>query len=284
MRNINLNRLNEDNAFMGPTHALSGVAAFLLLVAFAPSVISEITGDNLFVIIATAILFVGASLLPDFDSVRATIISVLGFIGKGISTGMRAIAKVVYSITRSKYDKPDADPHRGFWHTIVAGVLSGFGFFLLVTSFNKVSFEIGSVELSLGLFILWFLITISIQIGFAVFLKKQMRRLSDNMFGSLASWALGGVVSAFIVYNIPVDSNFKWVWVAITGGWICHLLGDTFTTAGTPLIFPLRIKGKSWWTVRFPPYMKADGAIEHYVVIPLFIIIIVGCIVKISIL
>lgn len=281
MRNKLLKRLNEDNAFMGPTHAISGVVAFLLFVAFAPKLVSEITGDNIFVIVATAILFVGASLMPDFDSVRATIISVLGIVGKGISTVMRALAKVIYSLTRTRNDKPNADPHRGFWHTAIAGVLVGFGFYSLITAFNHVTFSVGPIDSSVGRIILWFLITISVQIGFAVFLRKQMKRLMRNALGPIVSWAIGGLLSAFIVYNIPADSNFKWVWIAVTGGWICHILGDTFTTAGTPFLFPFRRAGKAWWNYRLPPYMKADGPIEHYVVVPLFIVIIIACIVKI---
>lgn len=278
-----LKRFNEDYGFMGPTHALSGVAVFLLIAAFLPTIVTELTGGNLYVLIGFGIAFVGSCLLPDFDNVKATVISVLGIVGKGLSNGMRAIARVIYSVTRSKYDKPGADPHRGFWHTIVAGLMTGGLLYLLITATDKIKFTIIKYDISIGLFILWFLLLIFTQIIFAVFFKKVMRKLTQGILGSLTTWIIGGVISGFVVINIPVGTDFKWIGIAIAGGWITHILGDTLTTSGTPLLFPIPHKGHRWWSHRLPPYIKANGPVEHYIFIPLFSLLIVLALAKILI-
>lgn len=284
MKHLLTMRKNEDNAFMGPTHALSGVAVFLLVLAFIPTFSSKFLFDNLFITIAFAIIFVGSALLPDFDNTRSTVISVLGIIGQGMSTSMRAIARIVYSLTRSKYDKPGADPHRGFWHTIVAGVSIGGLIYLATTSLSIFQFNLFGREVTAGTLLTWSLLVIFSQIVFAVFLKKAMKRLSNIFLGSLVGWIVSGILSASIVINLPINQNYLWVWIAIAGGWIVHILGDTLTTSGTPLLFPIPHKGHRWWNWRLPPYIKANGPVEHYIFVPLFFILIAVALLKLVVL
>lgn len=270
-----LSKINSDNGFMGPTHAMSGVAVFLFVAAFFPMFIQKLFGQtNVFIYTAALLIVVGSALLPDFDNVKSTAISVLGIVGQGISSAMRGSARAIYSITRSKYDKPNADPHRGFWHTIVAGLSIGGLTYLLLKSTSMIKITLSGKDFSLATIIVGFIILISTQLVFAVFFKKVIRKMSNGILGRLTSWILGFAVAISLVINFPPNSDFKWVGIAISAGWITHILGDTLTTSGTPLFFPIPHKGHRWWSHRWYPRIKANGPVEHYIFIPFFLIII----------
>lgn len=270
-----LNKINSDNGFMGPTHAMSGVAIFLFVAAFFPAFIQKLFGDvNVFTYTAALLILVGSALLPDFDNVKSTAISVLGVVGQGISSAMRASARVIYSLTRSKYDKPNADPHRGFWHTIVAGLSAGGLTYLLIKSTSLIRFTAFNREFNVAMVIIALIILISTQLVFAVFFKKVIRRLSNGILGQLTAWILGVIVATALLINFPENMDYKWVGIAISSGWIIHILGDTLTTSGTPLLFPIPHKGHRWWSHRWYPRIKANGPVEHYIFIPFFLIVI----------
>lgn len=269
-------RIDSDDGFMGKTHALSGLALILVIIAFFPK-LTEYFGiaGSISLIIAAIILTVGASLLPDFDNVKSTAISTLGVVGVMISTVMRSVARAVYAITRSKYDKPNADPHRGFWHTIIAGLLVGFLAYLSVLGGSKISLPFPAPYDNLGHIVLFLYILIGTQLCIAIFFKKSVSKLTRGTGGRIVNWIIGITATALLMSTFPTVDGYLWVWGCISGGWIIHILGDTFTTSGTPLFAPIiPRKGHRWWTHRFPPHMKAGGATENYVVIPLFTIII----------
>jgi membrane-bound metal-dependent hydrolase YbcI (DUF457 family) len=60
-----------------------------------------------------------------------------------------------------------------------------------------------------------------------------------------------------------------WLW-GLAFGWGCliHILGDTCTVQGTPLVWPIRIRGKRWWMVRAPITVHAGGDGERHGVVP----------------
>lgn len=271
-----MERVHSDDGFMGRTHALSGVALFLVVAAFFPTLFATLLPNaNWALVISAFLLTVGASLLPDFDNVRSTIISVLGIIGVGISTVMRAFARAIYSVTRSKSDKPNADPHRGFWHTIIAGLMTGFLAYLLVTTTSKVKIPIFDTIDHLGYLFLGLFILIATQVTFAIFFKSQMKKLTKGFGGQAVSWLIGLAITVLLLMNLPKVDSYLWVFVCISGGWIIHILGDTITTSGTPLLFPIKHKGHRWWNWRFPPHIKAGGPTENYVVMPALVFLIV---------
>lgn len=275
MRDRLLRKVSTDSGFMGPTHAMSGVAVFLFVAAFFPAFMQKLFGEiNVFTYTSALIVVVGASLLPDFDAVKSTAISVLGIVGQGLSSSMRGSARVIYSVTRSKYDKPNADPHRGFWHTIVAALSVGGLLYLLLQATSMIEFTAFGLDLSLGTCIVGLVILISTQLMFAVFFKKFMRKLSDGILGQLAVWILGLLIAITLVMNLPESSGYTWIAVAVSAGWITHILGDTLTVSGTPLLFPIPTKGHRWWSHRWYPRIKANGPVEHYIFIPLFLLII----------
>lgn len=271
----------SNSAFMGPTHALSVVAVFLLIAAFFPVLFSSFfQPESLALYLTALIIAIGAGLLPDFDNVKSTAISVMGPIGSILSTLMRSIARIIYSITRSKYDKPDADPHRGFWHTIIAGLLVGFLSYLLITATNVFSFNLFGKNITGSIFIVGIFLLIATQLMFSAFFKSTVKRISNGLFGGLVIWALGLGLTISLLSFIPSNADFKWVGFAISAGWIIHILGDTLTTSGTPLLWPIPRKGHRWWSWRMYPRIRANGPVEHYVFVPLFLILILISLIK----
>ena len=281
MKKLLLKRLGSDGGFMGPTHALSGVAVFFFIAAFAPNIFIKLFGAINYPLYITAlILVIGGALLPDFDNVKSTAISVTGFVGQIISSAMRSSARVIYTLTRGKKDAPTADPHRMFWHTIVAAISVGFLVTLLIKSTSLIKFSVFGRPATLSILIVGFLLLVATQLTFAIFFKKSIKKISGGL-GIVVSWVIGLVVTLALLSQIPATTNFQWVGIAISLGWIIHILGDTVTTAGTPLFFPLKHKGTRWWNWRCPPHIHANGPIEHYVFFPLFVLIIVISIFKI---
>lgn len=51
-----------------------------------------------------------------------------------------------------------------------------------------------------------------------------------------------------------------WLWgLAFAWGCLVHILADTCTVQGTPLLWPLKIHGKRWWLVRAPLTVRVGG-------------------------
>lgn len=267
-------RLKSDSGLMGPTHALSAVAmAFLVTWLASDFMFGTVLGSNSSVVFITAvIIIVGAALMPDLDAVKSTSINVLGPIGTALSKLMRGSSSVIQSTIRSKSDSPNPDPHRGFWHTILSGVLIG----LLVTglaSINIELFKIKDFSVSIATFVVVLIIYISIQLLMASLFRSIYKKSEKSLLSMLLIKGGGLVAAIALLALVPNDLNYNWVGAAVTFGWIAHLLGDAMTVSGVPLLFPLRFKGKMWWNYRLPLGIKAGGWIEKSILVPLFSII-----------
>lgn len=269
-----ISRLKSDSGLMGPTHALSAIAmAFLVTWLASDFMFDTVLGSNSSVVFITAvIIIVGSALMPDLDAVKSTSINVLGPIGTVLSKMMRGSSSVIQSTIRSKSDSPNPDPHRGFWHTILSGILIG----LLVTglaSINVELFKIKDFSVSIATFVVILIIYISIQLLMAS-LFKSIYKKSKNSLISMLTIKGGGLISAIaLLALVPSDLSYNWVGAAVTFGWIAHLLGDAMTVSGVPLLFPIKFKGKMWWNHRLPLGIKAGGWIEMSILVPLFSII-----------
>lgn len=274
-------RMRSDKGLMGPTHALSALALALLFTWLASDIMfDKILGTkDTIVFIAALIIIVGASLMPDFDAVNSTVINVLGIVGVALSKSMRAFSKVVQSTIKGPYDK-SGDPHRGFWHTIVAAILVGLSISAL-TNIRIVLFEIKGIKFTLASLVLMFIIYISIQLALASLFKNLYRKQKSNPSTKLGITAISIIFSIYLVVFLPEDINYNWVGLLVTFGWILHLLGDMLTVSGVPVFFPLKRKGKCWWNYRFPFGIKAGGFVESTILIPIFSIIVLVSLFKV---
>ena len=277
MMNMVKNRLKNNDGFMGPTHAMSAVAFYLLLFLFFKDFILNLgLKDNLFILFISSLVVAGSALFPDLDNTKSTAMSVLGIVGEGISSLMRSSATIIFYLTRTKYDDEKANPHRGFWHTLIASLLLGLlvkftvelkipisNDFLISYNYNKVG----------DLFAL-FWIFITIQLAFSGLMNSFVKKMKKSFVNMILLSFIGMILSGILVYYN--SSSYNWLIVIMILGYIFHIIGDTMTVAGTPVLFPIKFKGKRWFTHRILK-IHAGGEFETNFLLPLFSIIVIVC-------
>lgn len=274
---------NEDG-FMGYTHALSALAVLLMCVAFIPNFLTSIVGnDNVWVVIMFILAGIGASMIPDLDNTTSRAKSDLGFFGIVLSGVFRVTSTTIQTLIRTKRDDADPNPHRGFWHTIPAAILLGGLAFLATLIEAEITVPLFGT-MSWGTLIAMLIVAVLTNLTLSTLFKEFMDKLrKSEIVGELIAAFVSLAISATLFYNIPKDENFWWLGVAVAMGMAIHILGDCFTTAGAPILFPFAafIKGKFWWTTRFTK-IKAGGPAEKMLFVPLFAILACVAIVKIA--
>lgn len=265
------NRLKSDQAYMGYTHTLSALAAFFLIVAFVPAFNNFLNFENIWILILACLTTVGASTIPDLDNSKSTIKSNLGVIGDVLSSAFRGFSVIIQSVIKTKKDDPTPDPHRGFWHTIVGSVL--FGLFIKFITGIKGSIEIPILgEVSFGYVIGFILTVILIQLFLVTIIDKLLKNIGQKSLGRGLSFIVSFFITFLLFTQIPTDTDFLWLVVSVVLGMVIHIIGDTTTTSGTCLLWPIPIRGKMWWNIRLTS-MKAGSDTEKTILIPLFAIL-----------
>lgn len=261
----------SDDAFMGRTHALSAVALILLIFCWKPLMYVRLSGGSKSLVILAMFCLVsaGGALLPDLDNTQSTAKSSLGATGSLISSFMRATSPLIQNTLRTKYDKPTDDAHRGFYHTILAGLLFGALFTFLCSP--AIAFHIGSFVVN-GKLVALILMFLSVDMALSAILGEMFS--SKKGMDTVISLAFSFGLSWMIWSNLPNGASYTMIGLALGLGWIIHILGDMFTTAGVPALFPIKIKGKFWYNIRFLK-IQAGGLIENFFFTPLFLIVIV---------
>lgn len=278
-----LHRVVRDHAFMGRTHALSALAIFFILLAFIGDFFNTILGTTSpWGIIGAAIVIIGASLIPDLDNTHSTAKSTLGVIGSGLSIIMKSSSVLIQGIVSTKYDKDSSNPHRKLWHTPIIWLLVGLGLLGLFSLSTVISLPIIG-EMTLGGIFAFLILYVSMQLTLMGLLTSTMKGLKKK-HGFMGEVVVDGIalVFTFLVFNQILESNingYQWLAASFTiGAWI-HILGDLMTTMGVPLLFPIKIKGKFWYNIRFLP-IQAGGVIENYIFTPVFIVMIIFSVIK----
>lgn len=279
-----LRKKPNDKAFMGYTHALSGVAVTMVLIAFFPQFLSEILmTSSVWVFVQFVIATTGAAMVPDLDNSTSRAKSDLGPFGIVLSSVFRTTSVIAQTTIRTKRDDDEPNPHRGLWHTPVAALLLGFLVYLGTQVGGEVDLPVmgqqtwGTVFALLITFILTHLTLSTLAKEFMDKVKKS------NVIGEIVAVAISLTFSVILFAMLPEDTNFWWLGVSVFFGMFVHIVGDLTTTAGVPALTPLSAftHGKVWWTFRLTK-MKAGGAAEKALVVPIFIIIIVVSFVKIA--
>ena len=107
---------------MGPTHAMSGAAAGLLL----PSILPGMTATPA-VSLSFAGVCAGAALLPDIDSPGSTVSRSLGVVTWGLSSAVNKLSWAYYSATAGPKDNHRDGGHRTLTHTGAFAVATSIG-------------------------------------------------------------------------------------------------------------------------------------------------------------
>jgi membrane-bound metal-dependent hydrolase YbcI (DUF457 family) len=220
---------------MGPSHALSGAAAWL-----AGSLALEQFGainpqSALELAIGTAVC-AGGALLPDLDlSGRvttgqggATVAHTFGRVSLFLAEVIEKFSLGVYDVTKMRHDPHRENGHRTLTHTLIFNIAVGVGTWQLALHFGKWA-VIGIMFLMVGM---------------------ALRGLFDK-WATRAGWVIVTIVSgvcAFYTYeNLDAYRGYPLLGVAVGIGGLIHLAGDVITTHGCPLFWPLPTGNHRMW-------------------------------------
>lgn len=241
---------------MGPHHAVHGFTAGIV----ASQLAGIATGPvGIPAALTLGMLGAGAAVAPDLDHRNATASRSLGPISWAASAGIRAISASVYAATKTRYDRPNADGHRGITHTgpgaLALGVIFGGG--------GALAELLGGPSAGrwTALAVIW------------VFLVWALRGLPPkNRHGQdyVAATVLTAIAYTLLNRSYP-DGLPLLLGVTIALGAYVHALGDGLTDYGSPLLFPLIVNGQRWHSCGSPRPLrfKAGKAVETWLVFPL---------------
>lgn len=234
---------------MGRTHAATGLLAGLL--------VGPLVGLHGIPEVAPfAATCAGYALLPDLDHPSSTATRKLGMVTEAISAGLRAMSRALYRATKGPRDEDWSGEHRHATHTLIFAGLAG-GLCWASTS-------------------MWGGWAVAAWLGFGLLLAYD--RLG---WLALVSFSVGAVAwipriitgSALAV----LDQSSGWLGAAVALGCVVHCLGDALTESGCPFLFPLYIRGETWYEIRPPAWLRfrTGTPVETAVIYPL---VLVGCV------
>jgi membrane-bound metal-dependent hydrolase YbcI (DUF457 family) len=268
-------RTESDDGFMGYTHAISALGITLACIAFVPGVVVNVLNTHNGWVFAAAILAAtGSVLIPDLDNTSSRAKSDLGPFGIVLSGLFRTTSTVLQTTIRTKRDDPDPNPHRGAWHTLPACLLLGFIVWMLTRIEGNITLPFLD-NITWGAFFAFLILAVLVHLTLSTLMKEAMDKIKKSVaIGEIVALTVSAIIAVLIMTNIPVETDFWWLGVAVAFGSAIHVLGDCFTTAGAPILFPLSavLRGKFWWTTRFLP-IKAGGPVENYLFVPAFLVL-----------
>jgi membrane-bound metal-dependent hydrolase YbcI (DUF457 family) len=274
----------SDGAFMGTTHALSAVALFLAVTAFMPATMYQVLGtDDIWIVVLSMMVMAGGALIPDLDNSASTAKSSLGYLGDALSVFFRVSSSFIQTTIRTPRDDSTPNPHRGFYHTPVAAFLIGLLVFL-GTRITAPAFTLPVIGAATwGLIVALVVTWLCTHMAFAALAKKLIRSIKNasGAFGELVVFAFSLALTFIIFTQLPEGLDYWWLGVSVGVGVYTHSFGDAFTTAGSPILWPIPRKGKLWYNYRFLK-IKAGGVIENSIFVPFFTLVIVVSFLKIS--
>jgi membrane-bound metal-dependent hydrolase YbcI (DUF457 family) len=224
---------------MGPSHALSGAAAWLAG-SWAVAEFANYHQTPLEVAVGTAVC-AGGALLPDLDlSGRvtsgeggATVAHTFGRLSLFLAECIEKFSLGIYDATKTRYDPRRHNGHRTFTHTIPFTLGVGFGTTWACAAGGK-----------------WAVI------GILFFTLALALRGLLHTWAEKAGWVPITILSAAAAYGtyllLPADRGYPLLGVAVGVGCFVHLLGDIITRAGVPIMWPIPIGHYMWHMVGLP--------------------------------
>ncbi|MEU6130956.1 metal-dependent hydrolase [Saccharopolyspora sp. NPDC047091] len=239
----------------GPTHAMSGLAAWAAVTALADQHLIGQLSPKTWVVGAT--LASGAALLPDIDHPKSTVASTFGSLSRGVSAMFSGISGFLYRLTRTKHDSDREGTHRGFTHTVVFAVLAG----LITTAIVQ-----STSSIAIGVLMFTFA-------GLAVRgIMHTWNPRRDALLITVASLAL---TVACWAWTGDQGTEAAALGVAVILGCVMHFLGDAITEQGCPMLWPIPLDGQTWYPVAPPKTMRmrTGGKVEMVLVGPALTIV-----------
>ena len=226
---------------MGRTHALTGCAAGLAVAPLAGV-------DNLANVAVFAVICGGWALVPDLDHPQSSATRLLGPVTRALSAGLRAATGAFYRATKGPRDEEGT--HRTVTHTALWAICVGLllGWLGTISPWTTVGVAVFGVLLAADRLGRWLLLA---------------------PLGLVLLWAGTGMTPAAMLDTV---GGLSWaVGVAAGLGCLVHTCGDMITKSGAPLIFPVVIRGESYYEVRPPRFLRfrTGGKVENWLVTPL---------------
>lgn len=237
---------------MGRSHALSGWCAGL---AVAPLIGLTAVAEVVPFAAATA----GYALLPDLDHPSAKASRLLGPITRIVSAAVRTFSGVLYRITKGPRDEDSTGKHRHASHTLVAALLLG-------------TLAVGAG----GSGGKWAVLAVALT-GLLLAADALGDWLITLVLGA-AAWSVAGTMlpgtSAAEAVQAGLGEIGGWIGVAVAVGMFVHCLGDSLTRSGCPWLWPLPIRGETWYEIRLPRGLRfrTGGWVERLVVAPALLV------------
>jgi membrane-bound metal-dependent hydrolase YbcI (DUF457 family) len=257
---------------MGPAHSLSGAAVWL----GGTATYSMVTGnaiDPAILVMGTAV-FSGAALGPDLDSYTSTATRSFGIFGRILYYLTNGLSMLVHGATRTHNDKPVENGHRTFMHTIVGSLLMG----LLVLGLTSIpgTTEIFGKTFATGQLFAIGIMAFFLHLGLAGLFSKQIKNAKKTFGPYLLMAASLAVTAATAVFLPTYETGYQWLAIVVAAGWYTHILGDTITKMGTPMMWPLKIRGKRWYDVALPAGLRITAGEwqETKILTPIFWVIV----------
>ncbi len=250
---------------MGPAHSLSGAAAWLGAGAAAAALNHPMPWP---VLAAGALICAGAALAPDLDQRSATISRAFGPLSRGLCSVIDKLSEAVYNGTRGQGERRRSGGHRTLTHTWPWALFIGGGF--------------SAAAVFGGRWAVLVILFIHVVLAVEGLLWRMARVSSDVlvwMLGATGAWILAGVLdkpgngSEWLFGGDGLQ--YLWLGLPVVLGALVHSIGDALTVSGCPVLWPIPIKGKRWYPLGTPHFMRfrAGARVEVSVLMPLFMIL-----------
>jgi membrane-bound metal-dependent hydrolase YbcI (DUF457 family) len=232
---------------MGRSHALSGWCVGL---AAAPLVGLNSIAE----IVPFAATTAGYALLPDLDHPRATASRLLGPLTWLISRVVRATSAALYAATKGPRDEDCTGQHRHASHTLAAAILFG-------------GLAAGAGTWSGG----WAVLTVAL-VGLILAVNVLGDWLLIVVVAAGLWWTVDNSINSIpdVTVQAGLDQIGSWIGAAVAVGMFVHCLGDSLTRSGCPWLWPIPIRGETWYEIRLPRLLRfrTGGRVEQLLVVP----------------
>jgi hypothetical protein len=249
---------------MGPAHSLSGAAAWLGVGAAAAYFDRPMPWP---VLAAGALICAGAALAPDLDQRSATVSRAFGPLSRGLCGVIDKLSEAVYNGTRGSGERRRTGGHRTLTHT--------WPWALFIGAVFSTAAVLG------GRWAVLVILFIHVVLAVEGLLWRAARVSSDVLvwlLGAAGAWILTNILikpgnGAQWLFNDP-DLRYVWLGLPVALGALVHNIGDALTISGCPILWPIPIKGKRWYPLGTPKFMRfrAGAWVEVSVLMPLFMI------------